>query len=198
MKFFLNPGHCPDVVNGRMLDSGAVNVQLGLKEAEIVRDIAKHLQFFLESAGHTVVYLQSNNLRNGWDDDMSYPCITTEANKSGADFAISIHLNACDQQANGTECFVFMRGSSADRMAQHIQKQICHQLYRIDRGVKYEEDKPRDRRFSFIMKTDMPAIIVECCFIDSWVDADSLIETDGLISYAKAIFDGINDYMKEC
>lgn len=195
MKFFLNPGHCPDIVNGIMADSGAVNTVYDLKEAVVARDICRHLRFFLESAGHKVFVLQSNNLRNGWDDDLSYPCIVDEANKYGADFSISIHLNAFNGMAKGTETLVFSRNSGADRMAQCIQKAIVSEIGTVDRGVKYEEDKERGKRLSFIMKTDMPAILVECCFIDNANDVETIMN-NGEINYAKAIFDGIDEYVR--
>lgn len=197
MKFFLNPGHCPDIINGRMADSGAINTFYNLKEAEIVRDICNVLKFLLENQGHTVEMLQSNNLRNGWDDDFSYPCIITEANNSGADFAISVHLNAFNGVARGTETIVFARDTVADEMAECIQDAIVKKMDTIDRGVKYEEDKPRGQRLSFIMQTDMPAILIECCFIDSIVDVATIIDKDGVFQYAQAIYNGINKYLGE-
>ena len=196
MKIFINAGHCAEYKNGRMQDSGAINRLYGLTEAETVLKISKQLKFYLENVGIECVLMQTNNLRNNpIDDDLTQPCIVVEANKSRCDYAISVHCNAFNGLARGTENIVFERESEAEDLAEHIQARIVNQIGTIDRGIKYEEDKYFGNRLSFIMKTNMPAVIVECCFIDNNSDAEYLLD-EGTDKFAKAIYDGIIDYLE--
>lgn len=197
MKFFLNPGHCKDIINYRMEDPGACNVTYDLREAVIVDKIGKELKFYLEASGHDVYYLQSNNLRNNpSDDNLNYPCIVTEENNWGADYAISIHLNAFNCWAQGTETIVFCRGSEAEKMAKYIQSSIVQLMKTFDRGIKYEEDKLPHQRLSFITRTAAPAILIECCFIDNDEDAQLLLNDESILRFAKAIYVGIQKFLE--
>lgn len=188
-KIFINPGHFPGA------DPGCGNRAFNVHEADYVKEIGALLVNELMKFGyHDVRCLQTDNLRNGWDDDKSQLCIVDEANKWNSDIAVSIHCNAFNGEAHGTECICFARGSDAERLALLIQNNLVEVLETYDRGIKYEEDKPRDKRLSFCMKTDMPAVIVECAFLDNFDDAVVLIENKEEI--AKAICRGIIDYFE--
>lgn len=196
-KVFLNAGHCPDIDRyGNMADSGAVNTEYGLKEAELVSKIGLMTKKYLEDAFVEVVYLQSNNLRNKvGDDDLSYPCIVEECNLSGADIAVSIHLNAFDKKQRGTETWVYNTENEVNRkLGNCIQSQIVNTLGTVDRGLKgVVQDRVKQ---SFILLTDMPSAIAECCFIDS-EDAVILLDENNLDEIAKAIARGITDYFSK-
>lgn len=187
-RIFINPGHCPNE------DPGCVNRVFGVNEAEYVREIGIMLVEKLLNKGYVVKSLQTNNLRNGWDDDLNQPCIVNEANYWGADIAVSLHCNAFNGEAKGTECICFERDSEADRLARAIQNHLVTALNTTDRGIKYEEDKDRERRLSFCMLTDMPAVIVEPAFLDNLNDA--LILIDNKEEIAEAIFQGIVYYVE--
>ena len=87
MKVFINPGH--DI----NLDSGAVNPNTGRRECDVARDAGKLLMQYLETAGCEVKALQ--------DDDLGLVCETS--NEWGADIFVSLHCNAFNTQARGTE-----------------------------------------------------------------------------------------------
>ena len=55
-KVFINPGHCPGI------DSGAVNPNTGLQEADVALAIGQLVQSYLEAVGCEVQLLQSDNL----------------------------------------------------------------------------------------------------------------------------------------
>ena len=93
MKVFINPGHMPGV------DPGAVNNELGITEADIVHDIGTRVIDYLDKAGCEVMLLQSNNL-NG---EAPGENICATANYWPADIFISLHCNAFNGNAKGTE-----------------------------------------------------------------------------------------------
>ena len=76
MKVFLNPGHHPGI------DSGAVNLQYELQEAELVRNIGTMVEKYLVLAGLEVESLQSDNLAG---ESPCYPNVCQCGNDSGAD-----------------------------------------------------------------------------------------------------------------
>ena len=187
-RVFVNPGHCPGV------EPGCRNKALDVNEADYVRDIGRLLMAELQKHGYNARCMQTNNLRFGWDDDFSQPCIVDEANYFHSDIAVSIHCNAFNGIVGGTECICYKRGGDGERLARLIQNNLVQVLGTNDRGVKYEEDKEKDRRLSFVMLTDMPAVIVECAFLDNYDDAIILLENKEEI--AKAICQGIIEYFE--
>jgi hypothetical protein len=85
------------------------------------------------------------------------------ANKESVDFYVSIHFNAFNNKAHGTE--VFAASTKGSALAQKVLDAICF-LGFFDRGVK-------DGSHLYVLKnTKMVAILVECCFIDSKPDMD--------------------------
>ena len=175
MKVFLNPGHAP---NGNP-DPGAVNSALDLRECDIAKTIADLVEGYLNAAGVQVVgNLQSDSLGE----------ITDTANASGADIFVSIHCNAFNACARGTEVEVYPSSTEGRKLAECVQNQIVTSLGTVDRGIK-------DRPNLYVLKhTDMPAVLVETAFIDNGEDAELLIKRQD--EFARAIARGITDY--EC
>ena len=180
-KIFLNPGHCIGI------DSGAVNTVNGVTEAEICRSIADKVEHYLKNAGCSVVVLQSNNLCGEYP---AHPNIVATANSLVADIFISLHCNAFNQQAQGTECLVFAKGSySSENLAKAIQAQIIRSLNTVDRGVKERPD------LAVLKGTKMPAVLVEMAFIDNADDCSKLISKQD--DFARAIARGVTDYLSQ-
>lgn len=179
-KIFLNPGHYFGI------DSGAVNSVNGVTEAEICRSIADKVEHYLKSAGCSVVVLQSNNLCGEYP---AHPNIVATANALDADIFISLHCNAFNQQAQGTECLIFAKGSYAEDLADAIQRQIVNALDMVDRGVKERPD------LAVLKHTAMPAVLVEMAFIDNEEDCEKLINQQD--EFAAAIARGVTDYLSQ-
>ena len=178
-KVFINPGHYPGI------DSGAVNSVNGVTEAEICRSIADKVEHYLKNAGCSVVVLQSNNLCGEYP---AHPNIVATANSLVADIFISLHCNAFNEKANGTECLVFAKGSYAEDLANAIQNQIISSLGTVDRGVKERPD------LAVLKGTKMPAVLVEMAFIDNADDCHKLIYHQD--DFARAIARGVTDYLQ--
>lgn len=176
-KVFLNPGHCPGV------DPGAVNTEWNITEADIVREVGTLVKKYLETAGCEVMLLQSNNLAG----EVSGENVCATANYWPADIFISLHCNAFDGSAQGTETCVYSKNDEGAHLGQCLQNQLVNSLGTVDRGLK-------ERPGLIVLKyTDMPAALVELGFIDNAHDADILMNYKDTI--ARAIARGITDYL---
>lgn len=113
---------------------------------------------YLRAAGHTVYdctddagTTQSKNLAN----------IVAKCNAhSGITLDISIHLNA----GGGTGCEVYYTSSKGKTYAGKVSAAVASALGIKDRGAK-ESDT-----LYVLNHTTAPAILVECCFVDSETD----------------------------
>lgn len=176
-KVFINPGHCPGV------DPGAVNNALGITEADIVHEIGTMVTDYLDKAGCEVMLLQSNNL-NG---EAPGENICATANYWPADVFVSLHCNAFNGNAKGTETCVYSLYGESAKLGQCIQYQLVNSLGTIDRGLK-------ERTGLAVLKaTTMPAALVEIAFIDNADDAGVLMNCKDAI--ARAIARGVTDYL---
>ena len=169
MKVFINPGH--DI----NLDSGAVNPNTGRRECDVASDAGKLLMQYLETAGCEVKALQ--------DDNLGLVCETS--NEWGADIFVSLHCNAFNTQARGTE--TLYKSFNGQRLANDIQSQIIRSIDTVDRGVKKRDD------LWVLNGTDATAVLVEMAFIDNDDDLEML--NNDLDTIVRAIARGITDYM---
>lgn len=183
MKVFINPGHDQDY------DSGAVNPNTGLRECDVAAEVGALVVDYLEAAGCECRILQSDNLAG----ESTYPdrqsdSVCGAANDWEADVFVSIHCNAANTAARGTEveCYDADSGNAGSQLAQCIQSQIVDALGTVDRGIK-------SRPALIVLRvTDMPAVLVEMAFIDN--DEDATLLTDRMDDFARAIARGVTDY----
>lgn len=183
MKVFINPGHDKDY------DSGAVNPNTGVRECDVAAEVGALVCDYLEAAGCECRILQSDNLAG----DSTYPdrqgeSVCGDANDWEADVFVSIHCNAANTQARGTEveCYNADSDNNGAKLAQCIQSQIVDALGTVDRGIK---SRPG---LLVLRMTDMPAVLVEMAFIDN--DEDALLLTRRADDFARAIARGVTDY----
>ena len=182
MKVYINPGH------DTKYDSGAVNPNSGLRECDVALKIGSKAMKYLTAAGCDCRLLQSDNLYYDSDyEDRTVP-VCEDANNWGADVFVSIHCNACNGNARGTEVECYNSDSKGGTLAKAIQNQIVTSLPVIDRGVK---EMPG---LIVLKHTDMPAVLVETAFIDN--DADAAFLENKADEFARAIARGVTDY--EC
>ena len=179
MKIFIDAGH-----NYNGADTGAQGN--GLKEQEITFLIAKRLKVLLEADGHSVK-MSRNNLTDNVGSTVS-ESINSRAKMSndwGADLFVSIHCNAYDGRAKGTETLVYSMASKAVATAKRVQKALIDKLEMGDRGVK---ERPN---LGVLRLTNAPALLVETAFIDNPSDSQKLSYRSE--EFAEAIFEGITE-----
>ncbi|WP_279018165.1 N-acetylmuramoyl-L-alanine amidase family protein [Megasphaera elsdenii] len=191
MKVFINPGH--DI----KYDSGAVhydtNVNVDLRECDVALKIGTAVQKYLEVAGCECYLMQSDNLaptpagRSDYNDRQGMT-VTETANEWGADVFVSIHCNAANGNARGTETECYIQTGNGGSLARFIQSQIIDSIDTVDRGVK-------ERPGLLVLRyTDMPAVLVETAFIDN--DDDALLLVQHWDDIARAIARGVTDYVQ--
>ena len=168
MKIYINPGHSVDGT-----DHGACC--FGLREADIALRIGQRVENYLRAVGYQVKLGQFDQLQTICDD----------ANNWQADLFVSIHCNAFDGNAKGTETYCYRGATSGRRLAETIHNQITRSLPITDRGV-------REAGYYVLANTDMPAVLVETAFIDNYDDAELLRNRQD--DFARAIARGISDY----
>ena len=172
MKVFVNPGHDPNV------DSGAINSDYDVCEADVTKKAGALLERGLKRAGHEVMVLQSDELS----------AVVAAANDWPADIFVSLHCNASpNHNARGTETLYY--SEQGRLLGEAVQKKILSKVLTIDRGCKERQDLLCFRR------TVMPAILVELAFIDSNDDLE-LLENE-LPAFAGAIAAGIEEYFRQ-
>ena len=176
-KIFINPGHAADPAD----DPGAVNSRLGLKESLIARRIGERVATYLSNVGYDVCLFQFDGLK----------MICDEANKWDADYFISIHCNAANGIARGTETYCARYSKAGLGLARAIHRQIVNS---IDSGYQYWDRGVKEAGYYVLRYTDMPAVLVETAFIDNDDDATLLVEKED--DFARAIARGVTDYLK--
>ena len=182
MKVYINPGH------DTKYDSGAVNPETGLRECDVAAAVGELVRGYLEKAGCEVMLRQSDNLFYDSDyADRSEP-VVVEANNWGADIFVSLHCNACNGDARGTEEEIYNASCSKDALALApcIQAQTVDALNTVDRGVK------ANPKLFVLRYTAMPAVLVELGFISNAGDEELLATRQD--DFARAIARGVTDY----
>lgn len=149
MKFGIDIGHnCPP-------DSGAKGIK---SEDNLTMEVGNKVIAKLESLGHTVIPCKPNSASTV-NQSLGSRC--EKANNNRVDFFVSIHFNAFNGQANGTE--VFAISDAGQKVAQKVLDEIV-KLGFFNRGVK------SGSHLYVLRRTNMPGILIEGCFIDSAKD----------------------------
>lgn len=152
MKIGLRGGHSPNC-------KGAIGI---IDEQYEVRKIYNELKPLLESAGHEVIDCNSNastaaaELLEG----------TNKANANNCNLFISIHMNAANGLAHGTECLLY---DSSNTIMSNIANNICNNFQNAgftNRGIKYST------AMHDLNSTNMPSTIIETLFCDNSVDVE--------------------------
>ncbi|MDZ8028341.1 MAG: N-acetylmuramoyl-L-alanine amidase [Nostoc sp. SerVER01] len=167
MKFGIDMGHnCPPH------DTGATGIK---QEDTLTKAVGTHLIQKLKAAGHTAIDCTPTSASSVTD---SLRQRANKANTNNVNVFVSIHFNKFDGRANGTEIFAISNASKG--IAQSVLKEIVKLGFNT-RGVK-------NTGFFVLKNTQMPAILIECCFCDSTTDmnrfdAEKMAEAikDGLI-----------------
>lgn len=153
VKIYLDPGHGGS-------DPGAQGN--GLQEKNLTLDIAVRIRDILVNEYENVEVRMS---RTG-DTTVSLAQRTNDANSWGADYFLSIHINA----GGGTGFESFRHTSAPAQTARYqsiIHPEIALESLFRDRGMK-------TANFHVLRETRMPALLTENGFIDHATDASRL------------------------
>lgn len=167
-KVFLSAGHGGS-------DPGAV--ANGLYEKVVNLNTLLACKSELERHGVKVVCSRIKDENDPVTDEVK------EANASGADVAVSFHINAGG--GDGFEAFYYKTSNKGKKLASLCEKHV-KSLGQNSRGIKIGD------HLHFVKKTTMTAVLVESFFIDSKdrYIGDALSEQTSFgVAYAKAILE---------
>ncbi len=182
IRIYIDQGHNP-----RNPNSGAE--ANGYLEQDITYTVGVALAALLDANGNfeTLLSRKSEDEILGTSNATSLAARTSEANAWGADYFISIHVNASEfTSATGSEGFVYSLSSPAYALSQDIVAAISQATGYPDRGVTARPT------LWVLRKTQMPSTLIEIGFITNKEEAD-LMATDPDL-YAGAIYNGILKY----
>jgi N-acetylmuramoyl-L-alanine amidase len=166
MTIILDPGHGLSNRKDGVFDPGAASN--GVREADVVMDWVNEIRAFLRCAGYKVIRTRINNA-----DPAPVGERAAIAKKFGGDIMLSIHCNAANGNANGTE--TFYRGETNRKKAEVINKAVVDTLGTKDRGVKLESASQHKR---LAVMTFQPCFLVELGFIDHEGDRAKMLDPE--------------------
>lgn len=170
VKVFIDPGH-----GGT--DPGAVGN--GLQEKNLTLQIGTRVRDMLVNEYNDVSVLMS---RTG-DQTLTLTQRTNAANAWGADFLLSIHINAGG--GSGYEDFIYPGvGAPTTTYQNLIHEEIMKLVNFRDRGKK-------TANFHMLRESRMPALLTENGFIDNAEDAAKLKSASFIESIARGHTNGI-------
>lgn len=163
-----------DMGHNVSFDGGAVGIR---REDDLNRGVAEALINKCKNAGINVVNCTPNSASN-LSDSLEQRC--TAANNAGADLFLCIHHNCGG--GNGAEALVYRTGGIAEEVGDAILNKIV-EAGMSNRGVKVRQDL-------YVLKhTAMPAVLVECAFVDSEEDMNNY----NCEEVAEKIFEGLRN-----
>lgn len=150
-------------------------------EKTITLQIAEIVEQMLKNQG-AVVYMTRKD-----DNFVSLSDRVTFSNNRKPDVFVSIHINACENEAvHGIETHYY-KDDSLD-FAKQVHKSIMQKISETNRGVFKS-------RFYVIRHTEMPAILLELGFISNDEERKLMQTKERQTKFAEAITEGIINYI---
>jgi N-acetylmuramoyl-L-alanine amidase len=168
-KLYLDPGH-----GGK--DPGAVGN--GLKEKDLTLAIALEIERIILSEYENVEVMMSRRE----DTYLTLSERTKKANRWGADFYLSIHINAGG--GTGWESYTYI-GDYSTKCCTLVLQNLLHGSIMEELSF-FNDRKPQQQDLHVCRETNMPALLTENGFIDSECDSIILKETEKLDLIARA------------
>ena len=171
-------------------ESGAVE----LRECDANLAIAKKVQYYLQSAGISVVMTRSTDTALGDTEMADLLERSAIANTANATLFVSIHNNSfTNPEASGTMVLYADTDNKGDygvtskQLAQNILAPLVGTMQLLNRGVV---DSPK---MVVLRKTDMPSVLIECGFVSCPTDRAILRDEGRIDGIANAIASGIGE-----
>ncbi len=181
-----------------ILDAGHGGLDLGakakppyLEEKRVALTTALLVRKYLDHLGYKVILTR--------DTDVFVPLSRRAqiANHSRATLFVSLHFNSSikNPNAHGIEIFYCnckkdpMRAKESKKLASSILKGVIARTKAKSRGVKIGN-------FYVIRESKIPAVLVEGGFISNLEERRKLREKPYLIELAKAVAQGVDQYLK--
>ena len=161
-------------------DPGAV--ANGLKESEVNLDVAKACYDYLKKNGVEVKISRTTNAEKELNDRIK------EANAFKADLALDIHHNAGG--GDGAEIYHTIYAGTGLTLSNNILAEM-EKIGQNSRGAKIKKNDSGRDYFGFVRLTDMPAVLVECAFLDNKTDVKIIDTKAERVKMGEAIGKGV-------
>lgn len=179
MRFVIDAGHGPETPSKRSPDG-----------------VLREYMFNCVAARYVIELLQQYvgvetmaTFEDGRDVPLSER--TQRANVWSADAFISIHANAMGaswSSAQGIETFEYLHTDPyTDRLTATVHRHMIQETGRLDRGVKRAD-------FHVLRETRMPAVLIECGFMDNEEECVMLCSDKYRRTCAKAIVGALVEF----
>ncbi|MEK6557804.1 MAG: N-acetylmuramoyl-L-alanine amidase, partial [Candidatus Margulisiibacteriota bacterium] len=164
------------------LDVGSIGFG-GLYEKIFTLDISKRIQSKLIQAGATgLMPIQT-------DQYLSLSARTMFANRNGADFFLSVHLNSSTRaDIKGTETYYYKEEDLPP--ARIIHEALLKHLKQADKGV-------RKARYFVLFHTTMPAVLIEPAYLSNLEQYNLLLTDDFKNQIVDGVVEGILKYYEK-
>jgi len=187
-------------------DPGAVSDFSGIKEKDINLIIAFKTKQILEQSGYKVIMTRQ-------EDILQYEPGTTKIfykrvqdllkrkktiDESGAQAAVSIHLNKFEQTGiKGAQVFYPHDSAESTLLAAAIQKAVKEIADPDNTRQALVKGKKNEKPIILFRDLKIPTVVVECGFLSNAEDEKRLANETYQNKLAQAIAKGIDDYIKQ-
>lgn len=167
MKIALVVGH----TEGR---SGAKNIEYDMSEFTFNEKLAYDIKDKLDLDSEIVFRKRYKDLPN-------------DVNKLDPNLVISLHCNAFNKKASGTETLYYHTSTKGRKIAQIFNENFVNALGLKDRGVKGKSSE--DRGGYLLRYTNAPCVLCEPFFIDNDDDYEVVVDNydDLVMAYVNSI-----------
>ncbi len=165
---------CALVIGHKKSSPGASN-EMGLTEFAFNEKLAMEIEDEVNDVVTQRIYRRT------------YNTLPSDINEFNPDFIISLHCNAFNKTASGTEVLYYHRSIKGKLMAEILNEKLLEALELNNRGIK---PKSAEDRGGYLLKSTLaPCVIAEPFFIDNNSDLKVVIDKrDALIkAYASSI-----------
>jgi N-acetylmuramoyl-L-alanine amidase len=166
---------CALVIGHKKNSPGAGNERTGIHEFDFNDELAIRIENKVKKTRIQRVY------RRTWGE------LPTDINGFDPNFVLSLHCNAYNGQASGTEVLYYHKSKIGEYIAKILQRHLVEFLGLSDRGIQPKTSE--DRGGNLLRYTKAPCVVAEPFFIDNDQDlAKARDDLEGLAgAYASAI-----------
>ena len=158
---------CALVIGHKKTSPGAINEASAINEFDFNDELARRIEQKIQTVGVQRVYRRT------------YRELPDDVNALEPDFVVSLHCNAFNGQASGSEVLYYHRSEKGRQAAETVLSELVGCLGLADRGVR---PKAAEDRGGYLLRyTKAPCVIAEPFFIDN----------DGDLAVAREQFDAL-------